>query len=137
MNIKEKFTDIFRMSNFIPINANDEEELASDSEKSEKKEKLTPKEKATKKGEPWFTVIDVELDPDNPRNGSFELDWNKPFVEMLRKHGLIGDTDEDVIDQWFQDLCKQIALNSYEEDVFEESKKQQPTLNEDGKREYK
>ena len=38
MNIKEKFTDIFRMSNFIPINANEEEELASDSEKSEKKE---------------------------------------------------------------------------------------------------
>tara|TARA_B100000809_G_scaffold260867_1_gene308600 strand:+ start:817 stop:1227 length:411 start_codon:yes stop_codon:yes gene_type:complete len=136
MNIKEKFTDIFRMSNFIPINANEEEELAFDTEKSEKKEKLTPKEKATKKGEPWFTVVNVDIDTDNPRNGSFELDWNEPFVEMLRKHGLVGNEDEDVVDIWFQDLCKQIALDSYEEDVFPEPTIQQ-TLTEDGKREYK
>jgi hypothetical protein len=101
-----------------------------------KKTKLTPKEQATKDGEPWFTVIDVEIDADNPRNGSFELDWNEHFPVMLRKHGLVGDTDEEVVDQWFQDLCKQIALETYDDEVFG-SNVITETLTEDGKREYK
>ena len=37
-------------------------------ESAPKKTKLTPKEQATKNEEPWFTVIDVEIDSDNPRN---------------------------------------------------------------------
>ena len=45
-----------------------------------KKTKLTPKEQATKNKEPWFTIVDGEIDSDNPRNGAFELDWNEYFV---------------------------------------------------------
>ena len=101
-----------------------------------KKTKLTPKEQATKNEEPWFTVIDVEIDSDNPRNGAFELDWNEYFPPMLRKHGLTGNTDEDVVDQWFQDLCKQIALESYDEEVFG-SNVVTETRMEGGKTEYK
>ena len=101
-----------------------------------KKVKLTPKEQATKDGEPWFTVIGVEIDPDNPRNGAFELDWNEHFPTMLREHGLVGDTDEDVVDIWFQDLCKQIALETYEDDVFGSNIITETKL-EGGKTEYK
>jgi hypothetical protein len=110
-------------------------------ESAPKKTKLTPKEQATKDGEPWFTVVDIEIDEDNPRNGSFELDWNEYFPVMLRKHGLVGNTDEEVIDQWFQDLCKQIELETYDDEVFgsnvvtENVATETPT--EDGKREYK
>ena len=95
----------------------------------------TSKEQATKNEEPWFTIVDVEIDNDNPRNGAFELDWNEYFVQMLRSHGLTGDTDEHVVDQWFQDLCKQIALEQYEEDVFAESIVQGKEI-EGGRREY-
>ena len=131
----DRVKGVFKLKNYINLDV-EKEEVKEEEETTESasKKKLTPKEKATKAGEPWFTVIDVEIDPDNPRNGSFELDWNKPFVEMLRKHGLVGDTDEDIIDQWFQDLCKQIALDSYEEDVFAESGK---THTADGRTEYK
>ena len=100
-----------------------------------KKAKLTPKEQATKNEEPWFTIVDVEIDVDNPRNGAFELDWNEHFVQMLRGHGLTGDTDEEVVDQWFQDLCKQIALETYDDEVFSNSIVQGRPM-EDGRREY-
>ena len=100
-------------------------------ESSPKKPKLTPKELATKNKEPWFTIVDVEIDNDNPRNGAFELDWNEYFVEMLRGHGLTGETDEDIVDQWFQDLCKQIALEQYDEEVFVQGREI-----EGGRREY-
>ena len=96
-----------------------------------KKTKLTPKEQATKNKEPLFTIVDVEIDSDNPRNGAFELDWNEYFVEMLRGHGLTGETDEDIVDQWFQDLCKQIALEQYDEEVFVQGREI-----EGGRREY-
>ena len=96
-----------------------------------KKTKLTPKDQATKNKEPWFTIVDVEIDNDNPRNGAFELDWNEYFVEMLRGHGLTGETDEDIVDQWFQDLCKQIALEQYDEEVFAQGREI-----EGGRREY-
>lgn len=101
------------------------------------KKQLTPKQKATKKGEPWFTIVDIEIDNDNPRNGAFELDWNEPFIKMLRGHGLTGDTDEEVVDQWFQDLCRQIAMETYDEDVLSNNVNIQMKDIEGGKREYK
>lgn len=101
------------------------------------KKQLTPKEKATKKGEPWFTIVDIEIDNDNPRNGAFELDWNEPFIQMLRGHGLTGDTDEEVVDQWFQDLCRQIAMETYDDDVLSSNVNIQMKDIEGGKREYK
>ena len=101
------------------------------------KKQLTPKQKATKKGEPWFTIVDIEIDNDNPRNGAFELDWNEPFIKMLRGHGLAGDTDEEVVDQWFQDLCRQIAMETYDDDVLSSNVNIQMKDIEGGKREYK
>jgi len=103
----------------------------------EPKKRMTPKEKATKKGEPWFTIVDVEINTENPLNGAFELDWNEPFVNMLRGHGLVGETDEEIVDQWFQDLCRQIAMETYDEDVVGSNVNIQMRDIEGGKREYK
>jgi hypothetical protein len=70
---------------------------------------LTPKEKATANKEPWVAVLNTHVNPENPRNGFFELDWNEHFVLMLRNNGYTGGSDEEVVDAWFGDLCKEIG----------------------------
>jgi hypothetical protein len=70
---------------------------------------LSPKELATEKKEPWVAVLDTKVNPENPRNGFFELDWNDHFVVMLRNNGFTGGSDEEVVDAWFGNLCKEIG----------------------------
>jgi hypothetical protein len=79
---------------------------------------LTEKEKATLAGEPYISIIKVELDPADINNGSFELDWNDKFVINLIKQGYKirqDDTDSMVVDRWFQTVCRNIALEVYEQ----------------------
>jgi hypothetical protein len=70
--------------------------------------KMTPKERATKKGEPWVAVLDTKVNIDNPRNGFFELDWNEYFIEQLKKsgYGFDSDPEEEIVDRWFRDLAR-------------------------------
>lgn len=70
---------------------------------------LSPKELATENKEPWVTVLDTHVNPENPRNGFFELDWNDYFIVMLRNNGYTGGSDEELVDAWFQDLCREIG----------------------------
>jgi hypothetical protein len=70
---------------------------------------LSPKEAATARGEPWVAVMDTHVNKDNIRNGFFELDWNEYFVLQLRSNGFQGETEEAVVDQWFQELCRNIG----------------------------
>jgi hypothetical protein len=67
----------------------------------------TPKEIATERGEPWVAVLDTKVNPENPRNGFFELDWNNIFVLQLKQagYGYDGDPDEEIVDRWFRDLA--------------------------------
>ena len=69
--------------------------------------KLTPKERATARGEAWVAVLDTKVNPDNVRNGFFELDWNALFIEELKKsgYGFDGDPEEEIVDRWFRDLA--------------------------------
>jgi hypothetical protein len=69
----------------------------------------TPKEIATEKKEPWISVLDTHVNPENIRNGFFELDWNEYFVLQLRTAGYIGDTDEAIVDLWFSELCRNVG----------------------------
>lgn len=69
----------------------------------------TAKEQATSKKEPWVAVLDTQVNPDNIRNGFFELDWNEYFIIQLRTNGYQGNTEEEIVDQWFQDLCRNIG----------------------------
>jgi len=73
------------------------------------KKQKTAKEIATEKKEPWVAVMDTHVNKDNIRNGFFELDWNEYFVLQLRTEGYQGETDESVVDLWFQDLCRNIG----------------------------
>ena len=72
--------------------------------------KLSPKERATAKGEPWVAVLDTKVNPENIRNGFFELDWNDLFIVQLRQagYGFEGDPDEEVVDRWFRDIVSQM-----------------------------
>ena len=69
--------------------------------------KLTPKERATAKGEPWVDVLETHVNKDNIRNGFFELDWNDLFIVQLKQagYGYDGDPDEEIVDRWFRDLA--------------------------------
>jgi hypothetical protein len=69
----------------------------------------TPKEIATEKKEPWIAVLDTHVNPENIRNGFFELDWNEYFVLQLRTAGYVGDTDEAIVDSWFSELCRNVG----------------------------
>lgn len=66
------------------------------------------KEEATAKGEPWVGVLDTKVNPDNIRNGFFELDWNNEFVEQLIDAGYQGETPEQIVDGWFRTIARQI-----------------------------
>ena len=80
-------------------------------QQAEEQAKLTPKERATAKGEPWVAVLDTHVNKDNIRNGFFELDWNDEFVLQLKQagYGFDGDKDEEIVDRWFRTLCKDVA----------------------------
>jgi hypothetical protein len=72
--------------------------------------KLSPKDLATKREQPWVAVLDTKVNPENPRNGFFELDWNDYFVAQLIKagYGLENDPQEEIVDRWFRDLARNI-----------------------------
>ena len=83
--------------------AQEQEELA----------KLTPKERATRKKEPWVGVLNTHVNKENVRNGFFELDWNQHFVLKLKQegYGVEGDPDEEIVDRWFRELCANVVVD--------------------------
>jgi len=66
------------------------------------------KEEATAKNEPWVAVLDTQLNPDNIKNGFFELDWNNQFIEELLDAGYSGESNEEIVDAWFKTIAVQI-----------------------------
>jgi hypothetical protein len=98
-------------------------EVKSEPEPKKVKEKkvapeLTAKEKATAAGEPYINILSMELDPNDVNNGAFELDWNEKFILNLIRAGYKqkdSDTDNVLVDRWFQTICRNIALEVYEQ----------------------
>ena len=74
------------------------------------------KEIATENNEPWVSVLSMELEKENMDRGAFELDWNDLFVAKLIRSGYQGKTDNDIVDNWFQDVCRNIVMESYEKE---------------------
>jgi len=66
------------------------------------------KEEATAKGEAWVAVLDTQVNPDNIRNGFFELDWNNEFIEQLLGAGYKGESNEQIVDSWFRTIVTQM-----------------------------
>ena len=74
--------------------------------------KLSPKEIATERKEPYVAVLDTHVNKDNIRNGFFELDWNEYFVLQLKEAGYQGSSEEEIVDQWFQELCRNVGAEA-------------------------
>lgn len=74
--------------------------------------KLSPKELATERKEPWVAVLDTHINKENIRNGFFELDWNEYFVLKLKEAGFQGKSDEEIVDRWFSELCQSLGKES-------------------------
>lgn len=80
------------------------------------------KEKCTLKGIPYFEVTKGKLnssedkDDDGTGNIEFEFEYNKIFVNGLKKAGWPGTTELELVDNYFKEMCRQIAD---EEELFE------------------
>lgn len=90
------------------------EEAAQKALEAEEQAKLSPKERATRKKEPWVSVLDTHVNKENIRNGFFELDWNEYFIIQLKQagYGTDGDPDEEIVDRWFRDIVYNMFAES-------------------------
>lgn len=78
----------------------------------------TAKELATDRGEAYVNIISMDIDPNGMGMGSFELDWNEKFIADLVRHGYMmdqNDTDSDIVDRWFTNVCRNVVLETYEQ----------------------
>ena len=76
------------------------------------------KQIATDKGEPYFEVLSMEIDPNDINNGSFEFDWNDKMIADLIRHGYQmdpRDSDADIVDRWFTAVCRNVVLETAEQ----------------------
>lgn len=65
---------------------------------------------ATINKEPWVNVIKMGVNPTNITQGYFELDWNEEFIIMLQEAGIEGKSDEEVVNKWFNGVCRTVLL---------------------------
>jgi hypothetical protein len=88
--------------------------------KKERTKKAEPtkseKELATERGDPYVAILSMDVDPENIHAGSFELDWNEKFVANLIRAGYVGKTDSDIVDQWFQNVCRHVVMETWEQE---------------------
>ncbi len=88
--------------------------------KKERAKKAEPtksaKELATERGEPYVAILSMDVDPENIHAGAFELDWNDKFVANLIRAGYVGKTDADIVDQWFQNVCRHVVMETWEQE---------------------
>ena len=79
----------------------------------------TAKEIATEKGDPYVAIITMDIDPENLHQGAFELDWNEIFIARLVKAGYMmkpTDADSDLVDRWFQNVCRHVVMETWEQE---------------------
>ena len=77
------------------------------------------KELATERGEPYVAILSLDLDPENLHQGAFELDWNDKFIANLIRAGYrmrADDTDSDIVDRWFQNVCRHVVMETWEQE---------------------
>lgn len=71
------------------------------------------KARATLLEEPWVGIVDQGVDASQGLDGVyFEFDWNEFWITFLRLNGYYGRSDEEVVDQWFSDVCRSQGMNA-------------------------
>ena len=111
----EKLKNLFKKQEDTPVVKKE-----SKPKQVKAKTELTEKEKATAAGEPYIAITKVEINPENINDGAFDLDFNDKFVLNLIKAGYRqreDDTDVIIVDRWFQTVCRNVALEMYEQQV--------------------
>lgn len=81
--------------------------------------KKSAKDIATEKGEPYVAILSMDVNPENLSEGAFELDWNEIFVARLVKAGYMmkkDDTDSEIVDRWFQNVCRNVVMETWEQE---------------------
>lgn len=86
-------------------------EMSSNSGSTElvdKRKELQQREKqeATSQKKPWVSVLDTRVNEDDIKNGFFELDWNDHFIELLLDEGYAGETQEEMVEKWFNNIIR-------------------------------
>ena len=107
--------DRFRKKSVKPAEPREKPERAKKTEEPVK----TAKQLATEAGEPWVSVVSMDVDPANLSQGAFELDWNAIFVARLVKAGYMikpTDTDAEIVDRWFQNVCRNVVMETWEQE---------------------
>ncbi len=110
--------DLFKRNKKVSGTVDSKENVAEDTKKSAeptKGKKKSAKDLATERGEPYIEILSMEVDPNNINSGAFEFDWNDKFVANLIRAGYQGKTDADLVDQWFQNVCRNVVLETYEQ----------------------
>jgi len=88
------------------------------------------KDKANTEGLPYVNILKMEIDPYDINSGAFELDFNDKFVLNLIRAGYKirdDDTDTIIVDRWFQTVCRNVALELYEQQQADPENRAQAT----------
>lgn len=68
------------------------------------------KQRATLLEQPWIGLLGARFDLNEGVDGVyFEFDWNDFWITFLRLNGYVGETEQQVVDQWFTDVCRSQA----------------------------
>lgn len=110
--------DLFKRKEKVSKTAVSKENVGEDIKKSAepaKSKKKSAKDLATERGEPYIAILSMDVDPNDINSGAFEFDWNDKFIANLSRAGYQGKTDADLVDQWFQAVCRNVVLETYEQ----------------------
>lgn len=108
--MEEAIEEIQRLKEVKEAEVQRAEEAAKRALEEEAIARMTPKERATQRGEPWVGVLETHINKENVRNGFFELDWNEEFIVQLKQagYGYDADPQEEIVDRWFRDLARNV-----------------------------
>lgn len=127
MNLFDKVKNILGVKSKEPMpEPSSEAAKPKKVKKPRQKKVLNPKEVANQIGEPYIAITKVHVNPNDINNGAFELDWNDKFLANLIKQGYKirpDDTDNEIVDRWFQTVCRNVALEVYEQEQADPEKR--------------
>lgn len=70
---------------------------------------------ATLANQPYVSVVSSSLENDLS-SGTFTIEYNDIFLNNLKAAGFQGANNEAIVDQWFNLVCKNVVLETYEND---------------------
>ena len=76
------------------------------------------KKVAELKEQPYVNVLKLDVNPENAKAGYMELDWNDHFVKFLHSNGYTGESDESVVNGWFNDVCRTVLLDELQDQDY-------------------